>query len=276
LYKLFNLILMISTNSGGLSNRLKSYISALRLDPNAKIYWPVLGSYRTHNHILNCSFHKLFKNDIEVQNNPQKNIYNSHCLAIKESDVLPKHFNTFQSKCSVKFSKSDKLQRNIDFMYNKIPESIKNEYIELFKILKPIDTLQNKINNFSEQFNEKTVSVHIRSWNRNKEMGRRSYLFDIQKYEKEMNKYDNTYTFYISTDSQQVKDYFQKQKKYNVIFYPRTSDLNTSRDFELGIQEDLIELYLLSKNSIFIGSHFSTFSEVAWYLSRCTKNIVIV
>ena len=91
-----------------------------------------------------------------------------------------------------------------------------------------------------------------------------------------MNKYDNTYTFYISTDSQQVKDYFEKQKKYNVIFYPRTSDLNTSRDFELGIQEDLIELYLLSKNSIFIGSHFSTFSEVAWYLGGCTSNVTIV
>ena len=269
-------MLMISTNNGGLSNRLKSYVSALRLDPNAKIYWPILNSYRNHNHILNCSFSKLFKNTIEVDTYTPSNIYNSHCLAIKESDNLPENFNTFTSKCSVKFSKSDKLQRNIDFMYNKIPESIKNEYVELFKILKPIDTLQNNINKFSQQFNEKTISVHIRSWNRNKEMGRRSYLFDLEKYKNEMNKYDNSYTFYISTDSQQVKDYFQNQNNYNIIFYPRTSDLNSSRDFELGIQEDLIELYLLSKNSIFIGSHFSTFSEVAWYLGGCTKNITIV
>lgn len=269
-------MLMISTNNGGLSNRLKSYISALRLDPNAKIYWPILDSYKTHNHILNCSFSKLFKNDVEVTTNSQNNIYNSHCLAIKESDTLPKNFNTFQSNCSVKFSKSDELQRNIDFMYNKIPNRIKNEYIQIFKILNPIDELQNKINQFSQQFNDKTISLHIRSWNRNKEMGRRSYLFNIQKYEKQMDTYDNTYTFYISTDSQQVKDYFEQQKKYKVIFYPRNSDLNTSRDFELGIQEDLIELYLLSKNSLFIGSHFSTFSEVAWYLGGCTNNITIV
>ena len=144
------------------------------------------------------------------------------------------------------------------------------------KTLKPIDTLQNKINSVSEQFNEKTVSVHIRSWNRNKEVGRRSQLFDLEKYKNEMKKYDNTYTFYISTDSQQVKDYFHNQTDFNLIFYPRSSDLNTSRDFELGIQEDLIELYLLSKNSIFIGSHFSTFSEVAWYLGGCTKNITII
>tara|TARA_Y100001970_G_scaffold290421_1_gene424094 strand:- start:2415 stop:3224 length:810 start_codon:yes stop_codon:yes gene_type:complete len=269
-------MLMISTNNGGLSNRLKSYVSALRLDPHSKIFWPILNSYRIHNHILNCSFSKLFKNDIEVDTYTQSNIYNSHCLAIKESDDLPKNFNTFTSKCSVKFSKSDSLQRNIDFMYHKIPNHIKNEYIQLFKIFIPIDELQNKINRFSQQFNEKTISVHIRSWNRNKEMGRRSYLFNIQKYEKQMDTYDNTYTFYISTDSQQVKDYFQNQNKYNVLFYPRSSDLNTSRDFELGIQEDLIELYLLSKNSIFIGSHFSTFSEVAWYLGGCTKNITIV
>ena len=42
-------MLMISTNSGGLSNRLKSYVSALRLDPNAKIYWPILDSYKNQN-----------------------------------------------------------------------------------------------------------------------------------------------------------------------------------------------------------------------------------
>ena len=93
---------MISTNNGGLSNRLKSYVSALRLDPNAKIYWPILNSYRNHNHILNCSFSKLFKNTIEVDTYTQGNIYNSHCLAIKENDNLPKNFNTFTSKCSVK------------------------------------------------------------------------------------------------------------------------------------------------------------------------------
>ena len=48
-------------------------------------------------------------------------------------------------------------------------------------------------------------------------MGRRSYLFNIQKYEKLMDTYDNTYTFYISTDSQQVKDYFQNQN--DLLYY---------------------------------------------------------
>ena len=32
----------------------------------------------------------------------------------------------------------------------------------------------------------------------------------------------------------------------------------------------LIE-YLLSKNNYIIGSHFSTFTETAWWLGGCTK-----
>ena len=56
----------------------------------------------------------------------------------------------------------------------------------------------------------------------------------------------------------------------------RETDLDTSRDFPEGIQEDLIELYLLSKNNYIIGSHFSTFTETAWWLGGCTQNIVIL
>ena len=131
---------------------------------------------------------------------------------------------------------------------------------------------------FSKKFNKNTISVHIRSWNRNGEKSRRDYLFNIQKFETEMKKYNEQYNFYLSSDSLEVINYFKNisDLKKRILIYPRITDLDTSRDFSEGVQEDLIELYLLSKNKIIIGSHFSTFTETAWWLAECPENIIIL
>ena len=88
---------------------------------------------------------------------------------------------------------------------------------------------------------------------------------------------DSEVCFFITTDSKQVIKYFKESPEWGkrVIFYDRSTDLDTSRDFPEGVQEDLIELYLLSKNSKLIGSHFSTFSEVAWWLGGCMSVKII-
>ena len=277
--------MIISNNEGGLSNRIKSLVSCIRIakknNIDHKVYWPILDSYKYKSHILNCGFSNLFKNEVEIEdisNIEKKYIFNSHCLYIDDIDNLPKNFNNFKSNCAIRFSKHDKYDRNIDFMYNKIPLDLREEYIKYFNELKPIEELQKEINNFSKKFDNNTISVHIRSWNRKNEIGRRDYLYNIGKFEKEMEKYDNTYNFYIASDSQEVLDYFQKSKKFSkrILIYPRKTDLDTSRDFQEGVQEDLIELYLLSKNKIIIGSHFSTYTEVSWWLSSCTENIIIL
>ena len=149
--------MIVSINQGGLSNRIKSLVSCIRYsnnkDINYGIYWKTLDSYKTHNHILNCSFSKLIKNDIEVNDLEDKEIYNSHCLKIEDNDNIPNGFNTFQSKCGRGFSTTDKLKRNIDFMYNKIPLKVKLDYIKAFHVLQPIDELQKQIDIFSSQFN---------------------------------------------------------------------------------------------------------------------------
>ena len=156
--------LAISTNEGGLSNRIKSWVSCYRITPNnenVRVYWPILDNYETKKHILNCSFNKLFTNNIEIENlssfkNSNDNtisIYNSHCLKIFDSDKLPMNFNTFNSQCAVRFIMNDPMRRNIDFMYNKIPIELIQEYRELFKIVKPIPKLQDKIDTFGSKFN---------------------------------------------------------------------------------------------------------------------------
>ena len=272
--------MIVSINEGGLSNRLKVIASCIRLDnKNYGVKWNILDDYKKNAHILNCPFNKLFKNNIEVDEIKKGDkVLKDPYLVIKESDNLPEKFNNFKSNCNRGFRCQDPKNRNIDYMYNKIPKFIKYEFINCFKKLEPIDELKKKIEDFSKNFKDTTISVHIRSWNRNGEKSRRDGLFNIQKYEKEMKKYNLNYNFFISTDSEEVREYFLEKSKLkkNIIFYNRVTSLNNSRDILEGMQEDLIELYLLSKNKIIIGSHFSTFTEVAWYLACCPRTITIL
>ena len=84
--------------------------------------------------------------------------------------------------------------------------------------------------------------------------------------------------FFLSTDCSAIKKYFldhNKLKNY-IKYYPRCSSHGNSRSNKEGIQEDLIDLYLLSKNKSIIGSHNSTFTEVAWWLAECPEDITII
>ena len=49
-------------------------------------------SYKSKNHILNCSFNKLFKNKMNSDKDKIIN-YNSHCLKIFDDDNIQKKFN---------------------------------------------------------------------------------------------------------------------------------------------------------------------------------------
>ena len=77
--------------------------------------------------------------------------------------------------------------------------------------MEPIGKLQQKIDRYSKQFNDKTVSIHIRSWNRNGEKGRRDYLYNIEKFEKEekriMSKFEK--------QEKEMIEKFKKKKKGN-------------------------------------------------------------
>lgn len=289
--------MIISTNFGGLSNRLKCLVSCMRyadlMDAECGIYWQVLDDYSKKVHILNCEYSNLFDiNGIKIINdidNINGNIHRrSDRLMVHDIDNIPINFNTFDSQCSKKFDLVDQYGRDIDFMYNKIPRNVINAYMPYFQRLKLAPELDQKVNDFAAaNFNEFTISLHIRSWNRNGEKGRRDYLFDIEKYEKKMeekmeeyfnNNYPDNYKFFLATDSQEVKNYFTEESEYRhmIITYPRTTSLNNSRDFKEGVMEDAIELFLLGKNISIIGSHFSTYSEVAWWLAGCPNDITIV
>ena len=222
--------MIISINKGGLSNRIKSLASTIRYSKNFninyKVYWNILKSYKKNNHILNCPFNLLFKNNIEIKKiNETDKPHISDKLLILETDEIPDDFNKFKTKCK----KVNKIynKKFIDFMYNKIPQKIKDEYIACFKELKLVEELENEVNNFSNYFNEKTISLHIRSWNRPNEKGR-SCLYNLNKFENEMNKYDKSYKFFLATDSINTQKILKKKYKNRILTYPRKTDLDSS------------------------------------------------
>ena len=56
---------ILSNNKGGLSNRLKSIASCIRMAnfnlDHVCVEWEVISNYKHDNHILNCEYKKLIK-----------------------------------------------------------------------------------------------------------------------------------------------------------------------------------------------------------------------
>ena len=151
----------------------------------------------------------------------------------------------------------------------RIPDNVIQNYLPFFQNIKPINEIQHKILDFSKNFNSQTISLHIRSWSLPNEQGRQS-LFNIDKIKYKLKEFKNHQIFLV-TDNPKNKELLSE---FNIITYPRLSKID--RNSKLSIQEDLIELYLLSKNKTMILSHFSSYSEVAWWLGGCSNDIFII
>src|SRR6187402_1436261 len=82
--------LVVSTETGGLGNRLKSWVSSMRLAADARVHWPI-----TKN--MPAAFDELFSNDCGVAAVPPgAAVYGSWRLAILPQDEphLPHGFAT--------------------------------------------------------------------------------------------------------------------------------------------------------------------------------------
>ena len=151
----------------------------------------------------------------------------------------------------------------IDFEYHRIPKSVQDSYIKCFNKLQLNPKIIEKVDEFSNShFDKNTVSIHVRTWI---DCGqRRREFYKIENFFHLMDKYENE-MFFISTDDHNVISEFQNRYgKNRIIFYPYPEEY-------IGIVDQL----LLSRNSEFISSPCSTFSEVAWWFSNCKSNVKV-
>ena len=269
---------ILAYHTGGLANRIKNMVACFRLDPIVLVFWQKIESYtEKNNHLFICKYYDLFSYPFQVENLEQGKeypCYDTDKLLIGPDDGIPENFAKFDNKCDKPYVYQDELNRNIDFEYERIPIKVQKLYSYLFKQVLLNEDLQQKINEFYESHlsNKNLVSVHIRSWNRENEQGRK-HLFNLEKFIDRM-KYFKDCHYFVTSDSSDVLEKVKEQVD-NVITYPRETDRESSRENPKGLQEDLIELYLLAKGDVLVGSYFSSYTEVAWYLMDCRQIFIV-
>ena len=131
----------------------------------------------------------------------------------------------------------------------------------------------------SKQFDDKTISVHIRSWEDQdpdeESRLRQKHFFNLNNFLNEMYKFDSETKFFVCSDSNSVINKLKKVFGDRIITYERHSDLETSRSTSVGAQDDFAEMLLLAKNKVILGSYISTFTEMAWYFGGAQAEVVI-
>lgn len=266
--------------SGQLCNQLKNYLSCMRIQKyfNCEFF----SEEKTINNIFNLNnFKKIID---ENKDETKKNIIyrNSWRFAIFNKDnnldeiknnKFALMFKDFQDNLFFKNYENN----SIDFLYNKdLFGEIYQEYSDLFNIFLNENLINKKIidevNNFSnENFNEKTISIHIRSWVDYKPRAKKFNLNNFYEYIYKFNEKD--ITFFITGDNKKIVNEiinYQKSKNLNNIIIYENKNFNKD-------EITLIELLLLSKNNILIGSYLSTFTEMAFIINyHKDKEVIII
>jgi len=276
---------IVSLNNSGITNRIKSILSVLRLSKHLSrtplIYWP-------SNSLTQCEFSDLFKNNINVINDEagliriykeekwkkyrhvSKRLMKTKCNYILIGTwrllTLPNEVPQNFARVLPSVKKND-----IDFEFNRIPKQIRKEYTELINTLILVDYITDQIEEFSSKFNSNTVSVSVRSWIESKD---RSKFFNIAEFYEIMDRMDNA-NFFMSCDSPEVLNRFAEKYGDRLIYYPKRTFMG-DRNSVNGVQDVLIDLYLLSKNNRIIVSFGSTFSEMAWWFGNCQAEVELI
>jgi len=97
----------------------------------------------------------------------------------------------------------------------------------------------------------------------------RKKYFDINKFYDKISELNNhETTFFVSSDNKNICYDIKNKFGDKIIIYEDSSENKTIIDF--------IELILLSKNNILIGSYISTFTELAYIINYNTNKEIFI
>lgn len=281
---------IVSTNKGGIANRLKCLISLLRFSEK---YGRKLYLHWALNHTCGARFSDLFENEIDQMNEEQiktiKNrdidVFGDDYLTIKDSSRKYIVSGTWRLLLTEEELRNNPFlnkkrahhEKGVDFNFLDIPELVKIDIINHLKMLKPIKIIQREINKFLKKYNLKElIGVHIRRGDfadRNVSPGRVSSDEKFIERMKELITLNPKTKFFLCTDSKEIEDKFEKEFYGRIIKYAKSS---FSRTDAKATQEGLIDLMLLSKTKHILGTYRSTFTEMAWWFGECKPQIEMI
>jgi len=297
-----NTDLVVSTETGGLGNRLKSWVSSMRLGADARVHWAV-----TKN--MPAAFSDLFTNDCTVDAVPSgAAVYGSWRLAVLPEDepYLPAGFATvgagahpivralgkawwsltgertdryrfmvFPKQHSSRSTRAD--ARHIDLEYERIPAYFRELYGQLFRriVVRP-EIASAAAAWAAANLDERVVGVQVRTWRDDARRHRKYHLPAVRRLTRLLDGAGPEARFLVVSDSDDVPPLLRERYgMQRVLCYPRTTPRADSWLAPQGITEDLIDMLLLARTQRLFASYLSTFSEVAWWLGGTTARVSV-
>jgi len=294
--------LVVSTETGGLGNRLKSWVSSMRLGGDARVHWA-----QTTN--MPAAFDDLFVNQCAVDAVPAgATVYGSWRLAVLPQDepYLPAGFATvgagahpivrglgkawwsltgertdryrfmvFPKQHSHRSTRAD--ARHIDLEYERIPQHFRDVYGELFRriVVRP-EIAAAAADWAAANLDADVVGVQVRTWRDDARRHRKYHLPALTRLTRLLDDAGAGARFLVVSDSDDVAPMLaDRYGSRRVLCYPRTTSRADSWLAPRGITEDLIDMLLLARTRRLLASYLSTFSEVAWWLGGTTARVSV-
>lgn len=258
---------------GGLGNRLRAILAAEELAKKCGLELDVVWIANAE---LHCAYGKLFKTDCRAFRIKEKGkcAWIKYGLPMKKNLYLPLVYQDL--RYGVKLYQSRNIEAYLDDSekLEKLVESGTGDVLicsesrfypcddNLFgRIFCPTEAVRNLVNEKIDRFGRYTVGVHIRRTDNRVSIEESP----IEEFEKRMDveiEMHSDATFYVATDSEEVKEELRTRYGARII----TSPNRATRTSEGGVIEALAEIFALARSQRFYGSYYSSFSDTVGYL----------
>ncbi len=251
----------VATCPAGIGNRIKCIISSIEkcngnID-NVYVYWRPKDDRDSNM----WEFKKLFKSPLK--------------------EISKNELNTMKTNIdNIEINKSWKF-KDLNFKYNKLPQSEKDIFLPYFKFLGTTKDISNTVskfmNKYKKSFNKKEIiGMNIRKGSWDTLYDGRQYISTDDKFIKKINnllKINPNYKFLLCTECEKTENKFKSIFGEDTIihFHKKCRDRSSIE----SIKEAYVDLLLLSKCPIIIGTFLSTFTEVAWWIGGCVAQVYI-
>lgn len=293
--------LVVSTETGGLGNRIKSWVSSMRLAPDARVQWRVTPN-------MPARFEDLFANGCAVDAVPPgARVYGSWRLAILPQDEahLPAGFATvgagahpvvrglgkawwsltgertdryrfmvFPKQHSRRSTRAD--ARHIDLEYERIPQYFRDLYGELFARIEVKPEIARAASEWAAaNIADDVVGVQVRTWRDDPRRHRKYHVPSLRRLTRLLDAMPSA-RFFVVSDSDDIAPMLAaRYGAERVLGYPRATPRADSWLTPHGIAEDLVDMLLLARTRRLCASYLSTFSEVAWWLGGTKARVSV-
>lgn len=293
---------VVSAETAGLGNRLKSWVSAMRLGDDVRVSWAV-------NRNMPAAFEELFSNDVAVLGIPEDAaVYASWRLAVLPEDEqhLPAGFATvgagahpvvrglgkawwsltgrrtdryrfmlFPKSHSRRSARAD--ARHIDLEYERIPQYFRDVYAPLFRRISVRPDLERRVSEWAAaNLAANAIGVQVRTWRDDPRRYRKYHRPSWRRLLRLVDAAPADAPLFVVSDSDDVVP--QLRERYGearVLEYARRTLRAESWRSPEGIAEDLIDMLLLARTQRLFLSYLSTFGEVAWWLGGTGARVAV-